>query len=800
VQLNQDGTRKLDTIVASETLLDAAALARVLGGTVAEKNGRPAVDVSRVKPNLRFEFVPPRTDLRAFDMLSVVLFSEGAGVGPTLSVRLSTQTRGLPENDSFSSGPAARTPSDCWTEYLFPYENFLIYGMGRLLDPIESLALIFQKHSEGRRLWLAEIRAHRRDRARGPRLTDEGLLAELSLNAATPGEALAHFKTRTKPLHIYNALPEPPSDWTPAKADDICRHFVLGFDVNTPIDWRINPNGYLEWQHAFNRHTWFTELLLAIRATGDPKYVCALDEIWLSWIRDNPEPDGHNGGGDPAWETLSTAVRIYGSWLQAWFGLLHEPHFQDTTRVEILKSLFGHAEHLLRYQGYGCNWLVVESRVLFALGQLFPEFHRAASWKKDGLARLEQEVTRQIFPDGADFELSPIYHMMASRGFLEAYELATLNGTPLPPAFEERLPGTFDYIAGMMRPDGSLPSVNDSGGYRKNSGWTARAFLEYGSRLFSRSDLLDHPKGLYAGRSRVFPDAGMAVLASGTGHDALWMLFDGGHPGATHRHDDALSLEVFAHGHPFIVDPGITGYLRDDWTAYYRTSFAHNTVAVNGQDQIESRCMPAYLAPSARETLYTSFGEDSDFVRASYAGGYRGGLDDVVHTRAVLFVRNGYWIVFDDVRGDGITDIEARFQFVPLRIVLDRRTRIFRTLRQNLPNVEVMVVDPPKGTRLKVVTGATRPVGGWVSDGEDYPAPQARIRVQNSVSDPAAPIRLITLIVPFAQGVNSGLRCTRMAATDDEIALDIRRPGKPRERVTYVWADGRVSLLRSAPG
>jgi hypothetical protein len=172
----------------------------------------------------------------------------------------------------------------------------------------------------------------------------------------------------------------------------------------------------------------------------------------------------------------------------------------------------------------------------------------------------------------------------------------------------------------------------------------------------------------------------------------------------------------------------------------------------------------------------------------------------VVHTRAVLFVRNGYWIVFDDVRGDGITNIEARFQFVPLRLVLDRRARIFRTLRQNLPNLEVIVAGPPKGTRLKVVTGATRPVGGWVSDGEDYPAPQARIRIQRPSYDPAASIRLITLIVPFTQGVSSGVRWTQAAPTEEEAVLEIRRPGEGCDTVKYVWADGRVSLLRSAPG
>ena len=388
--------------------------------------------------------------------------------------------------------------------------------------------------------------------------------------------------------------------------------------------------------------------------------------------------------------------------------------------------------------------------------------------------------------------------MMACRGFLEAYEAARLNNLELPAIFEKRLPKVFDYIAGMTRPNGSLPSVNDSGGYQKRSPKKSD-FLAYGARLFDRLELLQTPEGPYAGKSRVFPDAGMCILASGTNHDARWLLFDGGRPGAAHRHDDALSIEVFAHGYPFIVDPGITGYLRDDWTAYYRSTFSHNTIIVNGKDQIESSRTGHHSTLSARDALQTRLGQTFDLVRAAYEGGYRDLPDGIRHTRSVLFVRDAYWIVFDEIAGPGTTDIETRFQFVPCRLVVDRRCKTFRTLRQDMPNMEIIVPGPPRGTRLTVATGDVSPVGGWVSDGEDQPAPQARIRVRRTQPDDTSPVRLVTVLTPFAQGLSSGMRCRRRhdPAAPDIALLDIRQCGRPAHHVKYSFANGQAEVTTS---
>jgi len=758
-----------DSRVGEELLAGADALARAWGCPLEEHQGRPAVCIDAGPERRRFELPLPRTDFDTLDQFHfTVATAPDANVELALLLTCATTTDGLSEPDNFNSGIAEPLQSPAWREVLFPYENFLLYGIPPGVKNVAQATLLVNGTG---RLWLGDWFGAKRKRAAGPRLTDAGLLAELDLSrpelaqvrelAAAPGRSfdalstlLSHIKSRTQLRHAYGKR-RPEEAGPLSEADAILRNHIGGFDVGTPVNWRANPNGYLEWMHHFNRNFFFGTLLEAWRATGDAKYVRKLDELFASWVAANPEPVAHHGGGDAAWETLSTACRIYGAWLECFFALLHEPAFSDATRLAMLKSFHGHATHLFHYKGYRNNWLVVESSVLYVLGSIFPEFKDSAAWCKEGLARLEVELERQVFPDGADWEFSPSYHMMAVQGFLDVYEAAQLNGKPLPPIFSERLPKTFDYIAGCTRPDGTLPSFNDSLGWRDVRG---RAFLETGAKLFSRPELITAPEGPFEGKSRSFADAGVTVLAGGTSGAARWLFFDAGPFGFSHQHEDALSVELFAFGVPFLVDPGIASYLRDPWTEFYRSTAAHSTLLVNGAGQARVKLPHAQQAESARGKQRAAFGPVFDFASAEYKDGYIGKPAGLTHRRNVVFVRNEYYLLWDEVSGEGAQRIDALFHFSPMRVELDSAAKRVRTQRLTGANLELIPIEPRTGVKLKLRCGETDPVQGWAAEkGEDLPAPVAELSIAGQ-----GPLTLVTLLVPYDTGRNSGVKVARL--------------------------------------
>ena len=70
------------------------------------------------------------------------------------------------------------------------------------------------------------------------------------------------------------------------------------------------------------------------------------------------------------WPSTSVRNRVNWSWLDIFFGTLGAPELTTRTRLDMLKSLAAHAEHLLRWEGAQNNWIIVESQALASCGIL----------------------------------------------------------------------------------------------------------------------------------------------------------------------------------------------------------------------------------------------------------------------------------------------------------------------------------------------------------------------------------------------------------------------------------------------
>ena len=88
-----------------------------------------------------------------------------------------------------------------------------------------------------------------------------------------------------------------------------------------------------------------------------------------------------------------------------------------------------------------------------------------------------------------------------------------------------------------------------------------------------------------------FPDAGLDLLRTRRDEGPeIWCRCDGGPHGflsiAAHAHADALSVEVRHDGVEVLVDPGTYCYHGEpEWRSYFRSTRAHNTLEIDGQDQ-----------------------------------------------------------------------------------------------------------------------------------------------------------------------------------------------------------------------
>lgn len=502
-----------------------------------------------------------------------------------------------------------------------------------------------------------------------------------------------------------------------ARADRIAdgRFDLLGLrDISfgDPPDWHLNPVSkqraplqhwsiidYLDVQVAgdkkiiweLNRHQYFATLGRAYWHTGDERYAEIFVAHLESWMKENPPKVGVNWAS-----SLEVSFRAI-SWLWALHFFKESVHLAPTLLVRALKFLYLHARHLETYLStyFSPNThLTGEALGLYYLGTLLPEFKRAARWRSLGRSLLLQELDSQIRADGVYFEQSSYYHRYTADFYTHFYLLSQVNGEAIEARYREKLAGLLDHLMYITRPDGLTPLYGDDDGGRLVM-LDERAFPDFRSALatavvlFSRGDYkfvakdvseetfwLTGASGLKAfdelqaeppaNESRAFRESGFFVMRDGWTRSSNYLLVDCGPHGAingAHSHADALSFELAARGRPLLIDTGTYTYTGStEMRDAFRSSAAHNTLTIDN----ESSSVPSgpfhwqHVAESTLRAWHSH--ARFDYFEGTH-NGYERLTNPASHTRSILFLKGGYWIVRDRVESGQAHDYALHFHF-----------------------------------------------------------------------------------------------------------------------------------------
>jgi len=627
----------------------------------------------------------------------------------------------------------------------------------------------------------------------GPRITDSELLGALDLEYPGLGpvaEALrrgrtgqakaalaAYYRSREKPVPVPRRSrridPDRVRRWV---AGTMERRFrVVGithdFGAGNDIDWFHNATGgdtglafNPEWTWQLNRHSPWYSLAMAYATLKDEAYAREFAFQVSDWARDCARPlSGNVNAAGSAWRTIESGIRMAGSWPMAFFAFRRSPSVDDDTLLDMVKLFVEHAYHLMpesRFRSTS-NWGTMESNGLFSVGVLFPEFQEAASWRKTAMNRLYGELDKQVYPDGMQIELASGYHQVSLRNMVQPLRLARLNGIAFPDDYLAKLEKMYHFDLYAARPDGRLPAVNDGG--RTD----VRRYLREGAEFFpERKDFLwMATRGEEGTRpqqtSTAFPYTGYLAMRSGWDLDDLYLMFDVGPYGRGHQHEDKLSLVTYAYGRQHIIDPGNYTYERSKWRSFIKTTFAHNTVVVDGMGQHRRGVRSTYVVQEPLPHTWTSE-EAFDYAEGVYEDGY--GSENVhpaVHRRRVLFVKPaqdnpGYWVVSDLLTpsDDATHRYEALFHLdvSPDSVSVDPRSLRVETHRPTGSNFLIWPCSEPKMVGA-VLAGQEEPVlRGWQRGrgrGAERPVP---LPVASYTIEAAGVVRTLYVLYPLREG------------------------------------------------
>ena len=406
-------------------------------------------------------------------------------------------------------------------------------------------------------------------------------------------------------------------------------------ELRLPADWQGDERRL--W--LYNLH-YFEDLV----AQDAPERTDWQRALIAAWIRDNQPTAG------VGWEPYPVSVRVVN-----WIKWSLAGNRLDAAMLASLATQLRHLQHRMEWHLLG-NHLFTNAKAL-VFGGLFFAGREAESWLADGTRLVHQQVCEQVLPDGGHFERSPMYHAL----FLEDV-LDLLNALHAYPnrQFPKRtvlidvLAHTgrrmLSWLEQMMHPDGQIAFFND-------------AALGIA--------LSPSPLRSYAAALNVLPcnpvevsetyASGYVRLEAGT-----WCaIFDAAPVGPDyqpgHAHADTLAFELSVNSERVITNSGTSTYEKCPQRAFERSTRAHNTVEVDGEDSSEvwaafrvaRRARPFDMQVRTREGLrFVSCAHDG-YSRLRGAPVHRRRLDVTPHAL--------FWT--DRVEGVGLHEVRG---FIPL--------------------------------------------------------------------------------------------------------------------------------------
>ena len=362
----------------------------------------------------------------------------------------------------------------------------------------------------------------------------------------------------------------------------------------------------------------------------------------LHWIEHH-----RPGRGQVGWEPYPTSLRL-ANWCALFLGRHRERTLADPMFASNLwSSVRAQANHLQRRLEWHLlgNHLFENGVALALVGSCFAH-PNAGSWLRTGIKVLERELPEQVLADGGHFERSPMYQQRILHGLrllacTRDADLCNLVGP-----YVERVETA---LASLRHPDGCIALMNDS------------AFEDSPHRA---DPVPDSTSGLPLGPFALV-DSGYYGARTGDGH---YVVCDAGPIGPDyqpgHGHADLLSFELSLRGARVVVDSGVSTYEAGAMRDYCRSTRAHNTVEIEGQNQVE--VWAAFRVGRRRAPRDVDWQESPDgFLLSARHDGYRHLPGRPTHARTFRWHAGGRLEISDSVESARPVRSVARVHFHP---------------------------------------------------------------------------------------------------------------------------------------
>jgi len=450
--------------------------------------------------------------------------------------------------------------------------------------------------------------------------------------------------------------------------------------LDFPSDWNNESPSKL-W--VYNLH-YFEDLLSKNKQDKSEFHRSLL----YRWIDENPF--GHGNG----WNSYPISLRIVNV-LKAWLGGLE-------LDKKIFSSIFSQANFLsnaLERHLLGNHYFANLKALLFA-GVIFKNEH----WLEIGQKGLINEIPEQILEDGANFELSPMYHSLMLVDMLDIFNLSRAYpdkvSIKLVSLLEEYIPKMLFFMEASSHPDEGISFFNDSA----HKIAPEKEIIErYAEELGFEVRSIDNSK------TQIIDNVNSGLICVTVGGNKL--MFDASPIGPDyipgHAHADTLSFELSIGNERVFVNSGTSEYGTSSLRHNQRKTKSHNTVEVNGKDS--SEVWGGFRVANRAKIVkrHSELKHDNEIVLEGAHNGYKSLLRGCIHSRKLILSTNSFYVA-DSLKGNFKSAISRFFVHPNLDVTLEKKILRIKglsfSLTANTENILASIQDsfwyPEFGKRI----------------------------------------------------------------------------------------------------
>ncbi|HDR4368332.1 TPA: heparinase II/III family protein [Bacillus cereus] len=474
------------------------------------------------------------------------------------------------------------------------------------------------------------------------------------------------------------------------------------YKFGTDLTWNEDPYNDKTWRFYLHSLEMVGLLVNAYEITGESKYINKSKWYIESWIQKNFVPEKNKD--EVVWSGHGAANRLINI-LHFWCFYKEMLDSAEKFKKEITPVLIEHGLFLMKDENYeDYNHGIFQDQALLELGVFFPELEYSGVWVNKARKRLIERFNQDVSSSGVHMEHSPSYHVVVMQLFLSIKKFMDYYKIDYPTDFVAKLSLMQDYLAYIVKKDGTIPIIGDSGhGKVLNSIAQDQILSDYWLYRVSKGKKGSIPPEKF----KSYIDSGVAIYRDDVknGKNSIYWLYSAAFNSVIHKHADDLSFVLNFGETEYFADAGKYNYKENDkYRKYFRSVFAHNSIAVDGKSYglKKEQVGKSYIIDSGNTNEY------------SYVVGQHKLYPGVIITRTLIQIHDGALLIYDKILSDEVHNYTQIFNLGKDVEILARNIHKI-CMKNKTHSSSISLKQLLKVDSISDFYGETEPIYGWQS-------------------------------------------------------------------------------------